>query len=114
MRLTKNAKRDASEREIVAALVACGFAVIKLAQKHAPDLVLAKDGDVRIAEVKSGNKKLKPGQEDWWRHWPGHPRLVLCDVEDVAVVAAQWHTDEDLGAQVILHRQARARLKAAG
>ena len=113
MRLTKNAKRDQSEGPIVEALKLYGFSVIRISVKDVPDLVIGKGGWTRVAEVKTGKKKLRPNQEDWWTRWGGNPRLVLTDVPDVAVVAAFW-SDPTLGEQVILHRQARARLTATG
>jgi hypothetical protein len=113
MRLTKNAKRDTSEPGIVEALKAYGFSVLKLSVPYGPDLVIAKDRRVRVAEVKSGKKKLRQSQEDWWTRWAGNPRLVLTEDRDVEVLAAFW-SDEALGDQVILHRQARARLAATG
>lgn len=108
-RITRNPKRDASEPAIVDALKAYGFSVLKLSVPYGPDLVIAKDGRVRVAEVKTGKSKLRQAQEEWWTRWAGNPRLVLTDDQDVAVVAAFW-SDETLGAQVVLHRQARARL----
>ena len=89
------AKRDASEREIVEMLEACGWRVLKVSVKDGPDLIISRTaylqgtgclsptGSRTIAiEVKSGKAKLREGQAKWMADWPGE-KAVLRSAEDV-------------------------------
>lgn len=40
-----------------------------------PDLILARDGQVLLAELKTQTGKLGPGQDEWLRHAGAHGRL---------------------------------------
>jgi hypothetical protein len=82
MSLRRAARRDSTEAEIVDTLRACGWSVAFLSAKDAPDLLLGKHGLNLLAEVKSGTKKLRPGQADWHRDWRGGTPYVLRSVED--------------------------------
>ena len=56
-----------------------------------PDLILGKNGITLLAEVKTGNGKLRPGQKTWHDDWRGSKPWILRDVEDVLVLN-QWST----------------------
>ena len=89
------AKRDASEREIVEMLEACGWRVLRVSVANGPDLIVSRtaylqgtgwlsvSGSRTIAiEVKTGKKKLKPGQAAWMESWPGE-KAVLRSADEV-------------------------------
>jgi Holliday junction resolvase len=78
------ARRDASEPEVITALVACGWQVEKLAQKGIPDLLAYKGETVKLVEVKTGAGKLRKTQNFTER---GLPVVVLRTAEDVF----SWH-----------------------
>jgi hypothetical protein len=59
------AKRDLSERDVVAALKACGWIVGKVSEKGWPDLICYRDGQLRLIEVKTGKRMLRESQ-NWW------------------------------------------------
>ena len=88
--MRRAAKRDLSEAVIVMALKQAGFSVQPVSGKDCPDLVLAKGGIDRWAEVKTGKAKLKPGQVEWAAAWRGAKPLVLRGLEDVARVIQEW------------------------
>jgi Holliday junction resolvase len=76
------AKRDLSEAVIVDTLRACGWSVGFWSGPNYPDLVVGRHGRTYLVEVKTGSRKLKPGQADWHRDWKGSPVVVLRNVED--------------------------------
>jgi hypothetical protein len=88
------AKRDASEPAIVEALEAYGFTVQKLSARHAPDLLLGRQGITRVGEVKTGAAALEPGQVDWWARWRGNGLIVLRSLADVDRLARAWVVDD--------------------
>lgn len=75
-------KRDASEAAIVEALRKCGWSVQQISAKDAPDLLLGLAGVTYLAEVKTGNGKLREGQARWHQAWEGHPVFILRTVEE--------------------------------
>jgi len=75
------AKRDSAEAAIVDALRKAGWSVESWSQRNCPDLVLSRHGVTLLAEVKTGRKKLRPGQQDWIAQWQGRV-VVLRSVED--------------------------------
>src|SRR4051812_26822160 len=77
------AKRDQSEKAIVHCLRLSGWSWLPLSARDAPDGVLARDWVCLLAEIKTGNKPLRDGQERWHSEWRGSRPLVLRDVEDV-------------------------------
>lgn len=80
------AKRDTSEKDIVAYLRKAGWSVLHLSVKDAPDLLIGrqtKAGGINLLiECKTGKGKLRPGQQDFAASWLGHPPYVLRDVAD--------------------------------
>jgi hypothetical protein len=84
------AKRDASEREIIAALEACGWTVQQVSAKDWFDLVAAKGTRTVFIEVKTAKKKLKPGQQRSFDTWPGEKHVFRCADE-----VLKWQREQD-------------------
>jgi Holliday junction resolvase len=57
------ARRDKNEPAVIDALEKCGWRVMKLAQRGIPDLLCAKNGVVRLVEVKRPKGKLRSTQQ---------------------------------------------------
>jgi 5-methylcytosine-specific restriction endonuclease McrA len=77
------AKRDASEAAIVEYLRKAGWSVLKLSVEDGPDFICGKLGVGNVlVEVKSGNAKLRPGQQKFRDEWKGDPVYVLRCIED--------------------------------
>lgn len=87
--MRRAAKRDVSESPIVKALELCGWTVQPLSQKDVPDLLLSRQGVTAVAEVKTGNEPLRPGQARWWARWQGEI-VILRSVAD-ALLFHQSH-----------------------
>lgn len=81
--MRRAAKRDTTEKAIVEALRACGWSVEYLSLPDGPDLLLGRAGVTHLAEVKTGKKKLRAGQERWHQGWRGAPVFVLRSMDDV-------------------------------
>lgn len=75
--MRRAAKRDSAEKAIVDALRACGWSVEYLNIDGGPDLLLGKGGETHLVECKTGNKKVRPNQQDWHERWRGSPVLVI-------------------------------------
>jgi hypothetical protein len=73
------AKRDNAELAIVQTLQSCGWTVYRLSLPL--DLLCAKRGRTLLAEVKTGSKKLRQGQEQFIAAWPGEV-VILRTIED--------------------------------
>lgn len=84
------AKRDTTEKAIIAALRAFGFSVVQLSVPDGPDLLVGKCGLSRAIEVKTGKAGLRPGQQDWWADWRGNKAIVLRSVDDVPFLVRAW------------------------
>lgn len=84
------ARRDASEPSIIAALELMGFSVVRLSVADGPDLLIGRNGITRVAEVKTGDAKLRPGQAAWWRSWRGNGSIVLRSLDDVVTLGRTW------------------------
>ena len=84
--MRRAAKRDASEESIVQYLRKAGWSVAYLSGTDLPDLLLGKDTAIGklnlLAEVKTGKKPLRPGQQQFADNWHGMPPFVLRSVED--------------------------------
>lgn len=61
---------------MVATLKRLGWSVLRLSVSDGPDLAIARAGRTVLVEVKSGTKKLKPGQVQWHQDWPGETAVV--------------------------------------
>jgi hypothetical protein len=68
------AKRDAAEPDIVETLQGIGCEVTKLSDTDLPDLLVGWRGKLHLIEVKTGNAKLRPGQEEF------RARMAECGV----------------------------------
>lgn len=87
--MRRQARADANQPNIVAALRRCGFVV---AHCHTvgggfPDLVISRNGWTGLVEVKDGDKppsarKLTKDEADFHQKWPGEIFIVE-SVEDV-------------------------------
>jgi hypothetical protein len=80
--MRRAAKRDLIEQDIVALLRVNGWSVQPLSLANGPDLLLGRGDVTSLAEVKTGNKKLRPGQAEWHANWRGSPVLVWRSVAD--------------------------------
>jgi Holliday junction resolvase len=76
------AKRDTSEKPIVDALRLCGWTVSHISEPDLPDLVAGKNQRTYLIEVKTGKKKLRPGQAKWAAEWRGADVVILRSVDD--------------------------------
>lgn len=88
--MRRAAKRDLTEPVIVLALLQAGFSVSRISSPDMPDLLIGKGGIDRMAEVKTGNRKLKPGQVAWAEKWRGAKPLVLRSLEDAVRLIESW------------------------
>lgn len=77
-------KRDASEPEIVAALLQCGFSVERL--DRPVDLLVGFRGRTFVVECKVEGKKLNENQKDFVARWRGSDVVVLRSAQD----AVDW------------------------
>lgn len=67
-------RRDANEKEIVAALEAIGCDVIRM---HAPvDLLVGYRNKTLLLEVKTPKGSLTSDQEKFFKSWRGHKAVV--------------------------------------
>ena len=98
-------KVDANQDEIVRALrgVGCSVALLHGVGKGVPDLLVGRDRQTMLIEVKDGSKppsarRLTPDQVEWWDTWRGAMPIVVTSVEEaLAVVGVGIHggkTDE--------------------
>jgi hypothetical protein len=53
-----------------------------LSMADGPDLLIGKPGRCLLIEVKTGKRKLRPGQSDWHARWRGPTVIVLRTVEE--------------------------------
>ena len=81
--MSRAAKVDSNQREIVAALRGVGVTVQTLhtVGKGCPDLLIGVRGTNLLIEVKDGAKppsarKLTPDEEDWHAKWRGQVAIV--------------------------------------
>lgn len=89
--MRRAAKRDASEKLIVAALRQHGWSVEFLSLPDGPDLLIGKGGETHLVEVKTGKKPLRKGQVLWHCQWRGASVVVLRTAADVeALNNSQW------------------------
>jgi hypothetical protein len=86
----RNPKRDASEAEVIDALRACGWTVQQISARDWFDLVAVKGTRAVFVEVKSGKKRLRPGQQRNFDHWPGE-KQVFRSADEVLSWAKESH-----------------------
>lgn len=71
-------KRDTSEPECRRVVVDEFYGSWQsLDLRDGPDAVVGVAGITELWEIKTGNAKLKPGQEAWHRAWRGRPVQVI-------------------------------------
>lgn len=77
-------RTDANQAQIVTALRGRGCVVQILAAvgKGVPDLLVGRDGDNWLFEVKDGKGTLTEDQTEWHRNWRGQV-AVLRTLEDI-------------------------------
>ncbi len=81
----RDAKRDANEAAIVAALIAAGASVTPISAKGAPDLLVGYRWRTRLLEVKraagprggTSRGKLTDDQIAWRAAWQGEPPVIV-------------------------------------
>lgn len=96
--MRRAAKRDASEPEIVTALIQCGFSVYRL---HQPvDLLVGHRGRNYLVECKSGTKgyakDLNDNQREFNNGWRGSKVVKLTSAQD----AIDWAVEVSSGEAV--------------
>ena len=73
----RNPRRDAIETDCIDLLEAAGWSCLQISVKDGPDLIASKRGSGNwLIEVKSGKKKLRPGQQAWHSRWPENLAVV--------------------------------------
>ncbi len=75
-----NARRDANEPEIVAALQAAGASVLRT--DFPLDLLIGFRGRSIVAEVKMPGAKLNENQKRFFAQWKGQTPPILRSVDD--------------------------------
>lgn len=104
-------KRDACEKEIVAALEKAGASVSKLDGKGIPDLLVGYRGRTYLMECKdpkdgkrnsrSGNAGksnalgLRDSQWDWWQAWRGARAIIVTTPSEALAALAEPHMVAD-------------------
>lgn len=88
-------RKDANHGKVKAALIRVGFCVQDL---HAvgsgvPDLLVAKNGDTFLAEVKTPKGKLNDEQKKFIGRWPGRVE-ILTGVDDVIAMVKRFGEQE--------------------
>jgi hypothetical protein len=69
--------RDAAEPGIRAEVEKAGGTWQPLNGKDIPDALVGFAGQTELWEIKTGNAKLKPGQDRWHKAWRGSPVRVV-------------------------------------
>lgn len=91
MVIPRKAKRDASEPEIVTALLQCGFSVERMDKPV--DLLVGFRRRTWLVECKTGTKgygkSLNPNQQDFASKWRGSEIVVLHDAQEAIDWAVQ-------------------------
>lgn len=69
---------DGNHKEIVSALQAVGCSVLSLADKGhgCPDLLVGIRGKNYLVEIKNGNGKITPDQQQFFNTWKGSVMVV--------------------------------------
>lgn len=80
--MRRAAKRDTVEPAVVDLFRRAGWSVQHLSLPDAPDLLLGYGGHTFLAEVKTGTKRLRPGQAAWHAAWRGGPVYVIRAIQD--------------------------------
>lgn len=76
------AKRDANEPEIIEVLRSAGAQVWQLSEEGIPDLLVTKNGQTILMEVKMPKGKLTPAQEKFHAEWNGGSVFIVRSPEE--------------------------------
>lgn len=97
MSLNRYAKRrDATEPEIISALLQCGFSVERLDTPC--DLLCGFRGKTFLIECKVEGKKLNENQKDFVARWRGSRMVVLRSAQDAIDFASDVAADMEKAA----------------
>lgn len=83
----QQAKRDANEAEIVAALNGIGCEVECVSEGGAPDLRVGFREKIYLLEVKMPKGRLTPAQIAWHEKWGHYPNVHIVHSVDEALKA---------------------------
>ena len=74
----KKKKVDLDQKMIIARLKEQGFSVLDLSAvgRGCPDLLIGKDGENFLIEIKSEKGTLTPAQVEFHKNWQGHCGIV--------------------------------------
>lgn len=88
--MRRAAKIDQNQPDIVAALRSHGCSVVLLSKlgQDCPDLLVAKNGNAALVEVKFGRERLTPGQASFLLEWRGRS-FIARTVDDAIEIAKQ-------------------------
>ena len=89
--MRRAARRDASEDQIVSAMLACGAYVTKINDAGRFDLLCWYRGHTLLLEVKDGRKppsaqKLTPAEEKFHKEWPGDNLHIVNSVDSALAI----------------------------
>lgn len=93
----RDARRDANEAAIVAAMTAAGASVTPVSAKGAPDLLVGFRGETTLLEVKreegpkggTSRGRLTKDQIAWRAAWRGRPPVIVrTPAEALAAIGA--------------------------
>jgi Holliday junction resolvase len=76
------AKRDTSEKSIIAALKKRGCPVVQISHPNLPDLLFGYEGELCLMECKTGKAKLEPGQAKFFELFKGYKVFVARTAEE--------------------------------
>lgn len=81
--MRRAAKKDKNHNTIAQVFLDEGCSVFDASGvgQHFPDLVVAKDGDTVLVEVKGKNGKLTEGQREFADKWQGRAYTVRTEIE---------------------------------
>jgi Holliday junction resolvase len=82
------AKRDTSEKSIIAALKKRGCPVAQVSHPDFPDLLVGYNGDLYAMECKTGKAKLEPGQAKFMELFKGY-KVFVVRTADEAIAALE-------------------------
>jgi hypothetical protein len=89
--MRRRGRRDANHALILKAWRRLGAVVIDNADKggNEPDAIVAFQGRVIAAEIKSGRNTLSSGQAAWLASWPGETAVVRSVDEAIQLVTGR-------------------------
>lgn len=76
--INRRKRRDGNHQAITAAFQRLGYATVDCSQLggDVPDLLVCKANDWAFIEIKTGKRKVTPGQQAFAARWPGRVRVV--------------------------------------